>query len=111
MMLESIRESVTKIMLTADFQVAPPPQPRELPKLPEFMTGHVNPLTGEENSNDGDGSVARAPLFGALAGSPMAAVGPGGAEREDPYADQNINRNAPCPCGSGNKYKHCHGAV
>ena len=22
-----------------------------------------------------------------------------------------VNRNAPCPCGSGLKYKHCHGAV
>ncbi len=110
-MLDSIRESVTKILLTADFQVAQPPQPRELPKLPEFMTGHINPLTGEDNSNDGDGSAVRAPLFGALAGSTMAAVGPGGANREDPYAGMNVNRNAPCPCGSGNKYKHCHGAV
>ena len=22
-----------------------------------------------------------------------------------------VSRNAPCPCGSGRKYKHCHGAV
>ncbi|MFN4359080.1 SEC-C metal-binding domain-containing protein, partial [Sphingopyxis alaskensis] len=22
-----------------------------------------------------------------------------------------ISRNAPCPCGSGRKYKHCHGAI
>jgi len=29
---------------------------------------------------------------------------------EDPYADQGLSRNAPCPCGSGQKYKHCHGA-
>jgi preprotein translocase subunit SecA len=33
--------------------------------------------------------------------------GPG----SNPYADQNIGRNDPCPCGSGKKYKHCHGAV
>jgi preprotein translocase subunit SecA len=26
-------------------------------------------------------------------------------------ASQKIPRNAPCPCGSGKKYKHCHGAV
>ena len=25
--------------------------------------------------------------------------------------DGRVNRNAPCPCGSGLKYKHCHGAV
>jgi preprotein translocase subunit SecA len=22
-----------------------------------------------------------------------------------------VSRNAPCPCGSGQKYKHCHGAL
>jgi preprotein translocase subunit SecA len=22
-----------------------------------------------------------------------------------------VARNAPCPCGSGKKYKHCHGRV
>jgi preprotein translocase subunit SecA len=22
-----------------------------------------------------------------------------------------VSRNAPCPCGSGRKYKHCHGQV
>jgi protein translocase subunit secA len=30
-------------------------------------------------------------------------------ESSDPYADQHIGRNEPCPCGSGKKYKHCHG--
>ncbi len=27
----------------------------------------------------------------------------------DPYADQDVGRNDPCPCGSGQKYKKCHG--
>ncbi len=111
MMLESIRESVTRILLTSEMRMAEPPPPRELPKLPEFMTGHIDPLTGEDNSNDGDGSAERQALFGALAGSVMAQAGPGGSNREDPYAEMYVNRNAPCPCGSGNKYKHCHGAV
>lgn len=30
-------------------------------------------------------------------------------EQTDPYANQNIGRNQACPCGSGKKYKHCHG--
>ncbi len=30
---------------------------------------------------------------------------------EDPYADQRVPRNSPCPCGSGKKYKHCHGRL
>ena len=29
----------------------------------------------------------------------------------DPYADMMLSRNAPCPCGSGRKYKHCHGKL
>lgn len=29
----------------------------------------------------------------------------------DPYAGQGVGRNEPCPCGSGKKYKHCHGRL
>ena len=29
----------------------------------------------------------------------------------DPATWGKVPRNAPCPCGSGNKYKHCHGKV
>ena len=31
------------------------------------------------------------------------------SETED-YSDRRIGRNEPCPCGSGKKYKHCHGS-
>ncbi len=110
-MLETIREDVTRVLMTATMRPAAPPPPIRLPDLPDFLTGHVSPLTGEDNSNDHDGSRGREALFGALAGSVMAEVGPGGAATADPYADQNVSRNAPCPCGSGNKYKHCHGAA
>jgi preprotein translocase subunit SecA len=26
-------------------------------------------------------------------------------------SDRKVGRNEPCPCGSGKKYKHCHGAL
>jgi preprotein translocase subunit SecA len=29
----------------------------------------------------------------------------------NPATWTGIQRNAPCPCGSGKKYKHCHGAI
>jgi preprotein translocase subunit SecA len=32
-----------------------------------------------------------------------------GIDPNDPSTWTNLNRNAPCPCGSGKKYKHCHG--
>ena len=109
-MLDKLREDITSILLKSELRLAPPPQ-QSLPDLPDFLTGHIDPLTGIENSEDGDGSVNRAALFGSLAGSPRAAAGPGGAVGENPYAGMDISRNAPCPCGSGSKYKHCHGAA
>jgi preprotein translocase subunit SecA len=29
----------------------------------------------------------------------------------DPATWRHTSRNAPCPCGSGKKYKHCHGRL
>ncbi len=106
-MLETIREDVTRILSVSELRM---PEPLDLPELPDFLTGHIDPLTGFDDSADGDGSAARAAMFGSLAGSPVAVAGPG-ASGEDPYANLQISRNAPCPCGSGNKYKHCHGAL
>ncbi|MEO1968240.1 MAG: preprotein translocase subunit SecA [Sphingomonadaceae bacterium] len=112
-MLDHLREDVTGQLLKLEImQAAPEPVPQSvLAGLPDFLTGHIDPLTGLENSGDGDGSALRPELFGSLAGSPRAAVGPGGSDTDNPYAAMNISRNAPCPCGSGNKYKHCHGAM
>ncbi len=109
-MLDTLREEVTKLLFKSELRMTQP-EPEALPDLPEFLTGHIDPLTGLENSNDGDGSAERPELFGSLAGSPRAASGPGGANTENPYAHLEVSRNAPCPCGSGNKYKHCHGAA
>jgi preprotein translocase subunit SecA len=106
-MLDTIREDVTRILSVSELRI---PEPTQLPELPDFLTGHIDPLTGFENSDDGDGSAERAALFGSLAGSPQATASPGGIG-ENPYAGLSISRNAPCPCGSGNKYKHCHGAL
>ncbi|GGZ14512.1 preprotein translocase subunit SecA [Novosphingobium colocasiae] len=106
-MLETIREDVTRILSVSELRM---PEPAQLPELPDFLTGHIEPLTGLENSYDGDGSARVPELFGSFAGSPQAGVG-SGAAGEDPYAGLAISRNAPCPCGSGNKYKHCHGAL
>ena len=41
-----------------------------------------------------------------------AAAAAGQADKTKPApfkADKKIGRNDPCPCGSGKKYKHCHG--
>jgi len=112
-MLETIREDVTRILMTSELRIpAQQPQPEPLPELPEFLTGHIDPFTGEDDAEGMAGRMAGyETVLGSLAGAPRAAVGPGGAATENPYKDQRISRNAPCPCGSGNKYKHCHGAL
>jgi preprotein translocase subunit SecA len=32
-------------------------------------------------------------------------------DADDPNTWGKVGRNAPCPCGSGKKFKHCHGRV
>ncbi len=104
-MLAVIRENVTKTVMTSDFRIQEPEVP-ELPELPDFLTTHIDPLTGEDNSNDIDGGTLGT-ISTALPPRQSAPAAPQGAD--NPYADQDISRNAPCPCGSGRKYKHCHG--
>src|SRR5690606_15357131 len=110
-MLEEIREDVTRVLMTAQLRMQAPPPPTELPELPDFLTGHIDPFFGTDDSNDGDGSERHAAMFGTLAGAPFAAAGSATVASADPYAGMDVSRNAPCPCGSGQKYKHCHGAA
>ncbi|WP_201570374.1 preprotein translocase subunit SecA [Psychrobacter nivimaris] len=50
---------------------------------------------------------------GAAADGVGAAIAGNGsnANEPNPYAGMNISRNAACPCGSGLKYKQCHGKI
>jgi preprotein translocase subunit SecA len=96
-MLEVIREDVTRILMNSSLRM---PDPVELPDLPDFLTSHIDPFTGENDATATPGAMA---VLGAL--------GSGAAAAADPYAAMGLSRNAPCPCGSGEKYKHCHGAA
>ncbi|WP_454279796.1 preprotein translocase subunit SecA [Sphingomonas sp. Marseille-Q8236] len=106
-MLDNIREDVTRTIAYAQFQIQAPP---ELPELPDFITSHFDPFTGEDNTNDWD-AAARGLLQPQM--PPMQIPQPEGMDLgTDPGQwEGRVNRNAPCPCGSGLKYKHCHGAV
>ena len=98
-MLNIIREDVTRILMTSEIRMQAAPD-LQLPELPDFLTSHIDPFTGENDAaqTSSDGRVV----------SSLTAPISGGT---DPYADQGISRNAPCPCGSGEKYKHCHGQL
>jgi preprotein translocase subunit SecA len=104
-MLDAIREGVTKTVSTNDFRVEQA-ETGELPELPDFLTTHFDPFTGEDDSDDFDAGSSG--LVTTSIPARQVAVDPG---EGNPWAnDPNIRRNDPCPCGSGQKYKHCHGA-
>ena len=111
-MLANIREDVTRTVAHAQFQMqAPPP----LPDLPDFITSHFDPFTGDDDTADVDGGTLGVVSTRIQPPLQMALPAPGAAAADlgdDPaqWAGQ-VSRNAPCPCGSGLKYKHCHGAL
>ncbi|WP_292054708.1 MULTISPECIES: preprotein translocase subunit SecA [unclassified Brevundimonas] len=98
-LLHDLRHNVTRWLMTVEFRFQPPPEM----EMPEFQEIHLNPGTGENQMAD---PAAQNPE-GILQGDdrsklPVEAL-PEGWER--------TNRNGDCPCGSGRKFKHCHGSL
>ena len=110
-LLVAIREDVTRSLLRAHIQLeqpAPMPMmPADAFSLPDFITHHIDPLSGDDDSADLDrGGTVLSNLPPLAAPQP---VMPRQDDGETVVAPES--RNAPCPCGSGLKYKHCHGAT
>jgi len=104
-LLVSIREDVTQRLMRAQIQQEAPP----MPVLPDFITQHLDPFSGEDDTADIDastGAVLSSVPFGIIPQQPL----PQG-EAHGGVVEAPISRNAPCPCGSGKKYKHCHGQL
>ena len=100
-LLVAIREDVTKTLLRAQIDFAPPP----LPQLPAFLTQHLDPLSGYDDTMDLDAGAR-----GLIGGEGQMLNIPRPDLPEGALAEP-ISRNAPCPCGSGMKFKHCHGQL
>ena len=106
-MLANIREDVTRQLAHVQFRMAEPPQ---LPELPDFLTSHIDPLTGEDDTFDFDAaSAGRIPSYLPPLQNPEPEGITIGLNPDDWQGV--VSRNAPCPCGSGKKFKHCHGAI
>ena len=81
-----------------------------------FEHQEMNGVTGELSEDEdmiarNSQQRTRATYSFGLSGS-AATASPEMAENgENPYANLAISRNAPCPCGSGLKYKQCHGKI
>jgi preprotein translocase subunit SecA len=105
-LLVSIREEVTRVLMRAHVQIEPPP----LPELPDFITQHIDPFSATDDTADID-AAARGLLQGM---PPLLNIPQPSLPQRDAagnVVEAPISRNAPCPCGSGKKYKHCHGQL
>ncbi len=89
-LLANLRDAVTMQMSRVEIVREAPPAPT----LPVMEGHHLDATTGED---DFDESAANY-------------VAPEERNPQDPSTWGRIGRNEPCPCGSGKKYKHCHGA-
>jgi preprotein translocase subunit SecA len=81
-----VTRSLMRLQIDGEAQEAPPVPPART------IETHVDPRTGENELDD----------QGAL---------PPGIDRNNPATWAKLSRNALCPCGSGKKFKHCHGDV
>jgi preprotein translocase subunit SecA len=109
-LLQRLREVVTSQLLRVE--IGSRPAVDRLPsedELPAMQAHHLDPFTGRDD-------LAEAAL---ALGIPQFGQGHNGAPREarppanpkDPSTWGKVGRNETCPCGSGKKFKHCHGAL
>ena len=96
-LLVDLRQNVTRWLMTVEFAFAEPEPVQPLAGLTEV---HMDPLTGENVAQmgalpDGLSAEQREAL-------PITSL---------PDGWEQTGRNQSCPCGSGKKFKHCHGAL
>ena len=96
-LLGDLRTNTTRWLMTVEIAYAEPDMPEALSGLQEV---HLDPLTGENAAvagaiPDGLSPEQREAL-------PVSAL---------PEGWENTSRNGPCPCGSGKKFKQCHGSL
>ena len=119
-MLDSLRERVTQLLAQIELRVDRPegaalervePEARETRQDPAFARAAPPPEEEE---------ALPPPLVMAGGGGAELAAAPGSAgsrtvrhafDEHDPSTWSKVGRNAQCPCGSGKKYKHCHGKI
>ncbi len=110
-MLVRLREAVTGQLMHVELAQQEEVPPLEGAELPPMEAHHIDPTTGEdefalEAASAGPAGATATATRPARSRKPApAAVNPA-----DPSTWGKVQRNALCPCGSGKKYKHCHGA-
>ena len=98
-MLVNLRQNVTAQLMRVELvrEAASTPEPA----LPAMEGHHIDGFTGEDDF--GGGSVVAVQ-------EDLRVVDPADRDPNNPKTWGKVGRNEACPCGSGKKYKHCHGA-
>ena len=103
-MLDHLRARVTEVLAHVQIQAIPEEELAMARHQQEMMETREGPAFGP--APDGGGAAVdtlTAPLRRRQAAATI--------DPNDPATWGRISRNTPCPCGSGKKYKHCHGRI
>jgi len=105
-MLDALRERVTQVLAQVELQMYDPNEQDPFGRGEQQMIeSHEDPafaaMSDEREINDQ--ALAAVPLNRRKAADDI--------DPNDPSTWGRVSRNAPCPCGSGKKYKRCHGAM
>jgi preprotein translocase subunit SecA len=99
-MISKLRETATAQVMRVEIQSqAPAGLLPDEDDLPFMKAHHIDATSGEDDVGEGF------PVFGQATAAAAAALDP-----KRPETWGKVGRNESCPCGSGKKYKHCHGA-
>jgi preprotein translocase subunit SecA len=101
-MVANLREVVTGQLMRVE--IVPPPL-EESQQLPYMEAHHVDAGTGEDEFAQRP-SLAPTSM---ISGGDSAVVEAADRNPKDPTTWGKVGRNEVCPCGSGKKFKHCHG--
>jgi preprotein translocase subunit SecA len=94
-LIANLRRAVTGQLAHVEIQQRPP----EPPPPPAGLEHHIDATTGEDEMAEAEPAVQRQPPR------------PAKRDAKDPSTWGKVGRNEPCPCGSGKKFKQCHGMV
>jgi len=105
-MLNRMRETVTGALANLELRMQDPEAAIAPPSGPD-------PDALQEVHEDASalGSAEPAAPAAPAGPQPVANRRANGLDKDDPSTWGRVGRNSPCPCGSGKKYKHCHGVA
>ena len=111
-LITKLREIVTAQIMRVEVAFE---QPMVGGDLPPMYATHQDPLTGDDDMAVADMNARLAagdfgPAGGGLL-STLERTEPTTRDPLDPSTWGKVSRNEACPCGTGKKYKHCHGVL